>query len=82
MISKPIEKFDCMDEVPDMMDCFKRLQGVSFIHNKDFHHSDRVLLWNKKDMKPALEYWGRRFMYFPIHKIQKNFRIKKNDRMF
>lgn len=75
---KPIEKFDCMDELPDMMDCFKRLQGVSFMQwLKDFHHSDCVLLWNKKDMKPALKYWGRRFICFPIHKIQKILGLRK-----
>ena len=74
----PKEKFNCMDEVPDMMDCLKKLRGVSFMQwLKDFHHSDSVLLWNKDDMKPALVYWGRRFIYFPIHKIQKILGFKK-----
>lgn len=44
---------------------------------KDFHHSDSVLLWNKNDKKPALVYWWHRFVYFPMHKIQKILGFKK-----
>ena len=75
---KPKEKFNCMDEVPDLMDCLKKLKGISFMQwLKDFHHSDSVLLWNKNDKKPALVYWWHRFVYFPIHKIQKILGFKK-----